>query len=574
MRGANFNSRRKVPFIILPVAAVAVLAHAQIFHAIETTLADGAPDGVPVPPEFHYGPNPYTPEVGEAPPPDAPVLRTTYNLWLTAFFSPAVLNDPTQEATQWGRNADPDADGVRNQMEYFIGTSPTAASAPPTPQLTFNTIAGQTYALVSFPRRKSLSDPNRIIEIETSDNLRAFTTAAAEFVPATTPVDLANPIEVATYRLLAPVTSRQSLFVRVRITALLVDSDGDGLADAIENGSHVFNGAANPGTDFNNPDTDGDGLKDGDETLGTLANLNLPQMGCNPLQRNILLEYDWFDDSLDCAAHSHRPTQAAMDRFAAAFTNSPGVNPDGTLGIVVIQDRGDGGIFNGGNLVSNQNAAANIVGGVNGAAFLNHKAANFASNRHGYFHYCLLPHRYNSTSTSSGQAEINGDDLIVSLYCAGSTVNVANTIMHELGHNLSLRHGGNNDCNYKPNYNSVMNYRYQFPGVNTNCTIPGSGVLDYSRGVRLTLNENALDENQGVCGSPPIDFNGNGMLQSNIAFDLNSSDSNQVSTCGGTLTTLRDNNDWTQLFFGGIADADGLSPRFVEVIDCENPAPL
>jgi hypothetical protein len=212
--------------------------------------------------------------------------------------------------------------------------------------------------------------------------------------------------------------------------------------------------------------------KDGDETLGTLANLNLPQMGCNPLRRNILLEYDWFDDSLDCAAHSHRPSQGAMDRFAAAFANSPGVNPDGTTGIVVIQDRGDGGIFSGGNLVSNQNTAANIAGGVNGTTFLDYKSANFAANRHGYFHYCLMPHRYNSTSGSSGQAEINGDDLIVSLYCAGSDNNVSNTIMHELGHNLSLRHGGNNNCNYKPNYNSVMNYRYQFPGVNTNCTFP------------------------------------------------------------------------------------------------------
>jgi hypothetical protein len=151
-------------------------------------------------------------------------------------------------------------------------------------------------------------------------------------------------------------------------------------------------------------------------------------------------------------------------------------------------------------------------------------------------------------------------------------VNVANTIMHELGHNLSLRHGGNTDCNYKPNYNSVMNYRYQFPGVNTNCTIPGSGLLDYSRGVRLTLNENALDENQGVCGTPPIDFNSSGTIQSNVAFDLNSSDTTQATTCGGTLTILADNNDWTQVFFGGIADSDGAL-RPIEIVDCANPAP-
>ncbi len=30
--------------------------------------------------------------------------------------------------------------------------------------------------------------------------------------------------------------------------------------------------------------------------------------------------------------------------------------------------------------------------------------------------------------------------------------------MHELGHNLGLRHGGMDDLNCKPNYLSVMNY--------------------------------------------------------------------------------------------------------------------
>lgn len=36
-------------------------------------------------------------------------------------------------------------------------------------------------------------------------------------------------------------------------------------------------------------------------------------MGTNPLRQDILVEYDWFDDSLDCAAHSHRPTAAAVE---------------------------------------------------------------------------------------------------------------------------------------------------------------------------------------------------------------------------------------------------------------------
>ena len=37
--------------------------------------------------------------------------------------------------------------------------------------------------------------------------------------------------------------------------------------------------------------------------------------------------------------------------------------------------------------------------------------------------------------------------------------------MHELGHNLGLRHGGGDDVNYKPNYLSIMNYAFQFAGL-------------------------------------------------------------------------------------------------------------
>ena len=77
------------------------------------------------------------------------------------------------------------------------------------------------------------------------------------------------------------------------------------------------------------------------------------------------------------------------------------------------------------------------------ADFRDDKAANFAANRRGYFHYVLMPHRYDTNSDSSGQAEIAGDDLVVSLYCFGYDANVANTIMHEVGHNLGLHHGGN-----------------------------------------------------------------------------------------------------------------------------------
>ena len=295
-------------------------------------------------------------------------------------------------------------------------------------------------------------------------------------------------------------------------------------------------------------------------------------MGVSPLRRDILLEYDWFNDALDgCGAHSHRPTAAMIARVTAAFARGPVSNPDGTTGINVISDFGQGGIFAGGNFIDDADGV--LTGQVGGPDYQAYKSANFAANRNGYFHYVLMPHRYLVTSGSSGQAEISGDDLIVSLQCFNSVTNVANTIVHELGHNLGLRHGGFEDVNYKPNYNSVMNYLYQFPGIDNNCTPPGDGVLSYSVGTRPPLNENHVDEPQGVCGNPPgppWDWNGDGdALDSNFAFNLNPLYDN-------VLGLLRDFDDWAHLNLAGIGDATGVGVRSLttpEIVSCMDTPP-
>ncbi len=344
----------------------------------------------------------------------------------------------------------------------------------------------------------------------------------------------------------------------------LTDADGDRLGDSVETNTGVFLDVGDTGTDPNNPDTDGDAISDGDEVLGTLAGLNLPAMGTSPVKRNILLEFDWFNDANECGAHSHRPTANAISGHEAAFSNAPTANPDGSTGIDVISDYGQGGAFTGGNLIADADGV--IAGGVFNADYTNYKAANFAANRNDYFHYVLMPHRYNTNSGSSGQAAIFGDDLIVSLQCFGSDVNVRNTIMHELGHNLNLRHGGNVDTNYKPNYNSVMNYAYQFPGVDNNCTPPGDGVLDYSRGTRVTLNENSLNENLGTCGAGfPWDWNGNATIQSSVAFDVNSD---------SVFSVLTDSNDWANITFQGLAGANAGNRVSAPELVTEQPVPF
>lgn len=352
------------------------------------------------------------------------------------------------------------------------------------------------------------------------------------------------------------------------------DADGDRLPDCVETHTGVFLSPLDTGTDPDNPDTDGDAINDGDEVLGTVLGLDLPGMGVSPLRKNILIEYDWFDDALECSPHSHRPTMTAAGMVAAAFAGAPVLNPDGSTGITVIQDYGQGGAFTGGNLIGDLDGV--LSGGVDDAEFHNHKLNNFTPNRNGYFHYTILPHRYNTNSGSSGQAELPGDDQIVSLYCVAFDAYVAHTIMHELGHNLYLQHGGFESSNWKPNYNSVMNYRYQFAGIDDDCTPPGNGILNYSVGTRPPLDENNLDEARGVCGNPPgpgWDWNGDGdAVDVGIAADINTDFSGYGD---GWLWTLQDYNDWASLFWGGLADADVSGARLVakQIISCRD-API
>lgn len=349
------------------------------------------------------------------------------------------------------------------------------------------------------------------------------------------------------------------------------DTDGDGLDDCYETDTGTFVSPLDAGTDPTDADTDDDAIDDGDEVSGTAFGLDLPAMGTNPLRRDILVEYDWFDDILDCGGHTHAPSLAALGMVTTMFANAPVTNPDGSTGINFIHDRGQGGPFTGGGIIPDDDAV--LIGGVNDFEFGNHKVLHFAANRHGYFHYTVLPHRYDTNSNSSGQAELPGDDMIVSLGCSVFDSYVANTIVHELGHNLDLGHGGGDHCNYKPNYNSVMNYRYQFPGVDGNCTPPGDGVLDYSIGDRIPLDENDLDENEGICGAPAWDWNANAVLETGVVVDLNGSDVFQAFLCGGVLSTLTDHDDWSNLSFTPLGDFDGARVEPVEIIDCDNPPP-
>lgn len=148
--------------------------------------------------------------------------------------------------------------------------------------------------------------------------------------------------------------------------------------------------------------------------------------------------------------------------------------------------------------------------------------------------------------------------------------NLAGTFMHELGHNFGLRHGGGDEDvpNYKPNYLSVMNYRYQFNGI---LRTSGESLIDYSRQALNTLDESQLDERVGLgsndpnleftfmdatCtprrakASGPVDWSGQGTLDSIVTADLNPQE-DPSGNCGDVSNSVMlGHEDWSTLDYG------------------------
>ncbi len=358
----------------------------------------------------------------------------------------------------------------------------------------------------------------------------------------------------------APSTSAP---ITVKVGSIVVpptDTDGDRLPDAVETNTGIYVSPTNTGTDPNKADTDGDIIKDGDEVLGTTTGLNLPALGFSATHRDLALEFDWYDDDTECgAAHSHRPTPGAIAKLTAAYAAAPLMNPDGTTGINFIADYGQSSTFSGGSLITGRADGTmdfdfDAPGGGfgEGTAYHTSKLANFSASRNGIFFYALFGHRFTGpASFALGVGQLNGDDFVMFADCSNANDNLlANATFHELGHDFGLLHGGNEDPNFKPNYNSSMNYLWG-DGLDNNCdgVSDGDNSIGFSSGTRPDLDENALVEANGICGTP-VDWNGNGTIDpGSIVFDLNPSE-------GTGLTVLKDNNDWAQVSFAGLNDAD------------------
>ncbi len=345
-----------------------------------------------------------------------------------------------------------------------------------------------------------------------------------------------------------------------------VDTDGDGVCDAAEN---------QYGTNPNNSDTDGDRISDYAELYG-FGGVDLRYWGADPRKKDVFVEVDYYAD--------RKPTQGALDRVTTAFANAPVSNPNGTTGIalhLVLDSQ-----------IAAADAISNLDTGWVGVDAI--KAKYFKSRRAPFFHYALFANTYGTTTSSGLSRGIPAHDLIVTLggwsTPGGTELQQAGTLMHELGHNIGLRHGGNDDANYKPNYLSVMNYEYQTVGLRIDGV---DSVLDYSRVRVASVNEASVNEVSAFAPVAPtteadlahigvringaqragtasanLDINGNGAIQTaSFAYNFNrDSDSTDIFPAS--------QHDWLALVYDGagqigdgwLGTAQGLSrqqPFFV-----------
>lgn len=333
-------------------------------------------------------------------------------------------------------------------------------------------------------------------------------------------------------------------------------------------------------------DSDRDGIPDSAKVQGaTYAGLDLYAMGARRGQRDIFIEVDYMAG----ADPGIKPRREALQKVVDAFAEK---------GIALHMDTGDlysatfdraGFNLGGGNplplaaCIELVTSSANAKAGC--ASFYKYKSAHFDMRRTLLFHYALFANSQNLSGSagSSGIAEIDGNDLIVTLGGYGFSTASANglnllinlqasTLMHELGHNLGLQHGGNESTNYKPNHYSIMNYMYQFAGLSatpftanaaeryflanglkgkTYCNLiensPCSSAfrISYSDGSGADLDEGRLQEEgnigRGSGGGAYADWN------DNHAFNASPYRHNLNPQDGDDITVLKDYNEWDNL---------------------------
>jgi hypothetical protein len=252
-----------------------------------------------------------------------------------------------------------------------------------------------------------------------------------------------------------------------------------------------------------NADADGDGLSNTQEVNGIDGNNDgridfvIPQ--ADPLHKNLYVEVDYMND--------HRPIDGVIQDVTDAFANAPVTNPDGITGVNLFVQLDENITHQATTSESNLDNIIKPRWFGTAAERADPNSVNLLAAKRIAFHYGLFAHSQPGT-TSTGIGNLPGMNFLLSFgagwapdpvtgHNVGTRSEQAFTFMHELGHNMNLFHGGNDNIHCKPNYISVMNYLFSLGQYVANNT------LDFSRSNLSALNENNLTERDGVSLSDP-----------------------------------------------------------------------
>ncbi len=363
-------------------------------------------------------------------------------------------------------------------------------------------------------------------------------------------------------------------------------------------------------------DTDGDGLLDVWELCGydadgdDIPDVDLPAMGADPLHKDIFVEIDAMENWGACGdgwcqGHSHRPKPAAITLVVDAFDDAPVSNPDGSTGIHLHIDDGPDAPLTWGNAATwGALSAADSLPDQewlqptdtvwDWSAFDTFKQTYFAPERRPIFHYALFvsnlggdiarctPGISRNDPAAEATFREGASDFAVSLGCypalwaylsgdgVGNVLQQAGTLMHQLGHNLGLPHGGDDFADREPNHLSVMNTAFQMQGL---IKQEEAGYFDYARFANIpSLDETNLDETVGLNAGADLDdygtryycwihdwvpVRGIRVNHANAPIDWNCwdgpSDTNVVADINGdgVFATLSSWNEWDHLAYSG-----------------------
>ncbi len=255
-------------------------------------------------------------------------------------------------------------------------------------------------------------------------------------------------------------------------------------------------------------DSSGDGIADVWKLHGATFDpgggaqfIDLAAMGAAVGQKDIFIQLDWMQD----ATHNQQLSATAIKNLVGIYAaNGYALHIDaGPSSILNFSTNATWGSLSRASSTPYQASIGTTTVDASGnlstydwTAFNAIKAAKFTpTGRTQMFHYALAARQLGSVDNSGIS---RASDIIISLGGftggVGSDNEQLGTLMHELGHNLGLGHGGDSSVNYKPNYFSVMNYAFQLSGF----TKGGATIFDYSHSRENQLNENSLNETIGV----------------------------------------------------------------------------